>query len=73
MEPWRAVEVYFGGVEALNEPWRVCCPVVANSHHFDEEQKTYPDPDQYSGEKLDSDPDSHPIKSEKLIINRILF
>jgi hypothetical protein len=24
------------------EPWRVCRPVIANSHHFDEEQDTDP-------------------------------
>jgi hypothetical protein len=30
-------------VEALNEPLRVYSPFVANSHQFDEEQKTYPE------------------------------
>jgi hypothetical protein len=34
------------------EPWRVCRPVVADCHHFDEKQ----DPDPHSSEKLDPDP-----------------
>jgi hypothetical protein len=33
-------------------PWRVCRPLVADSHHFDEEQ----DPDPHIGEKSDLDP-----------------
>jgi hypothetical protein len=32
------------------EPWRVCRPVVADSHHFDE------DPGHHLSEKLDPDP-----------------
>jgi hypothetical protein len=32
MEPWRAVEVHNGGVEARKEPWRVCRPVVSQIH-----------------------------------------
>jgi hypothetical protein len=36
------------------ETWRVCRPVVADMHHFDEEQG--PDPDPYSSEKRDPDP-----------------
>jgi hypothetical protein len=35
------------------EPWRVCRTVVADSHHFDEEQD--PDPDPHLSEKLDPD------------------
>jgi hypothetical protein len=46
------------------EPWKVCIPVVANSHHLDEEQ----DPtDPRLSEK--SDPDSH--EREKWIRVRI--
>jgi hypothetical protein len=26
------------------EPWRTCRPVIADSHHFDEEQNTDPVP-----------------------------
>jgi hypothetical protein len=33
------------------EPWRVCRPVVADSHHFEEEL----DPDPQKSEKLDPD------------------
>jgi hypothetical protein len=32
------------------ESWRVCRPVGADSHHFDEED---PDPDPHSSENLD--------------------
>jgi hypothetical protein len=34
------------------EPWRVCRQVVADSHHFVEEQ----DPDPHQSEKSDQDP-----------------
>jgi hypothetical protein len=34
------------------EAWRACRPVVAGSHHLDEDQV----PDPYSSEKLDPDP-----------------
>ncbi len=34
------------------EPWRVCRPVVADSHHFDEEQ----DPNTHLKEKMNPDP-----------------
>ncbi len=34
------------------EPWRVCKQVVADSHHFDEEQ----DLDPHQSEKLNPDP-----------------
>jgi hypothetical protein len=47
MEPWRALDTRNGGMEALNGTWRVCGPVVADSHHFNE------DPDQHLSEKLD--------------------
>ncbi len=40
----------------LLEAWMVCRPVVADSHHFDEN----PDPDEC--EKLDPDPDPTPWK-----------
>jgi hypothetical protein len=43
MEAWRLT----------NEPWRACRPVVADLHHFDEEQD--PDPDSHLNEKLDPD------------------
>ncbi len=33
------------------EPWSVCRQVVADSHHFDEEQD--PDPDPHESEKSD--------------------
>jgi hypothetical protein len=36
------------------EPWRVCRPVVADSHHFYEEQD--PDPDPRQSEKSDTEP-----------------
>ncbi len=34
------------------EPWRVCRPVVADSHDFDEK----PDPDPHQSEMSDPDP-----------------
>jgi hypothetical protein len=37
------------------EPRRVYRPVVADSHHFDEEQDPYP----HESEKLNPDPDQH--------------
>jgi hypothetical protein len=43
MKLWRALDPHSGGVEAQMEPWRVSRPVVADLHHFDEEQD--PDPD----------------------------
>jgi hypothetical protein len=53
------------------DPWRVCRTVVADSHHFDEEeeQDPYPgplyseelDPDPHSREKLDPDPEPHQV------------
>jgi hypothetical protein len=44
-------------MEALRlkmELWRVCRPVVADSHDFDEEQD--PDPDPHKSDKTDPDP-----------------
>jgi hypothetical protein len=58
------VDAHNGGLEARKrERWsRVCSPVVADSHHFDEEQ----DPDLYGSDKSDPDPHSgeklHPIR-----------
>ncbi len=53
-----AVDAHNGGLEAQMEPWRVCIPVVADSHHFEED----PDPPvvadyHHFEEELDSDPD----------------
>ncbi len=45
MELWRAMDAHNGGVEAQMEPWRVCRPVVADSHHFYEDQDPDPGPD----------------------------
>jgi hypothetical protein len=44
MEPWRAVDANYGGVEAQNGALESLHyrPVVADLHHFDEEQD--PDP-----------------------------
>jgi hypothetical protein len=38
MEPLRAVDCQMKPGWLEMEPWRVCRPVVADSHHFDEEQ-----------------------------------
>jgi hypothetical protein len=64
MKPWTlTMEVERLKMESL----RVCRPVVADSHHFDEEQ----DPDPHLSEKLDpdlyeSDPDPQPwVKNTK--------
>jgi hypothetical protein len=43
-ELWRAVDANSGGVRLKLEPYRVCRPVVAHLHHFDEEQDPDPDP-----------------------------
>ncbi len=43
MKPW-------GAVDAKNGGWRVCRPVVADTHHLYEEQ------DPHRSEKLDPDP-----------------
>jgi hypothetical protein len=38
------VDAQNGGVEAQIEPWRVCRPVVINSHNLDDEQDPDLDP-----------------------------
>jgi hypothetical protein len=52
MELWRALDTHNGGLDAQMEAWRICRPVVADSHHFYEEQ----DPDPHQSEKLVADP-----------------
>ncbi len=42
MEPWRDVDAQNGGVGLKEKPRGVFRPVVADSHHLDEEQD--PDP-----------------------------
>ncbi len=59
MEPWRDVDAHNGGVEVQNGAVQ---SVVADSHHFDEEQD--PDPDPLPSEK--SDPDPHQSKRSDL-------
>jgi hypothetical protein len=49
MEPWRAVDTHNAGVE-----WRVCRPMVANLHQFEEVQDPGPDP--HRSEKSNLDP-----------------
>ncbi len=83
MEPWRALHTHNGGLEAQMEAWRVWRPVVADSHHFYEEQDPDPhqseklDPDPHWGEKLDPDPhwsDADPqpsIKHDCFTLQRI--
>ncbi len=48
------MEAHNGGVEAQMKPWRVSLPVVADSHHFDEEQD--PDADPHQSDKSDPEP-----------------
>ncbi len=38
------------------EPWRVCKPVVADLHQYDEVEEQDPDPEPHQSEKSDSDP-----------------
>ncbi len=52
MEPWRALYAPNRGMRLKMEPRRVCRPVVADLHHFDEEQ----DPDPHQSEKSGPDP-----------------
>jgi hypothetical protein len=63
------------------EPWRLCRPVVADSHHFDEEQDPNPlkreksDPDPHLSEKRDQDPhksdaDPQPWSNVKFILEK---
>ncbi len=50
------MDAHNGGLEDKTEHWRFCRPVVADSHHFDEEQ----DPDLSALKlKLDPNPDPH--------------
>jgi len=48
------------------EPWMGCRPVIAASHHFDEEQ----DPDPHSSVKLDPEPHSNESWMSTLIYNQ---
>jgi hypothetical protein len=101
MEPFRAVDTHYWGVEFQNramesrghlhlrswvlnwshwgpwtltieecilkgEPWRICRPMVPDSHHFEEKQNPDPDPkphhsgkDSHQSEKRDLDLDPH--------------
>ncbi len=52
MEPWRALYAHNRGMRLKMEPRRVCRTVVADLHHFDEEQ----DPDPHQSEKSGPDP-----------------
>ncbi len=52
MEPWRALYAHNRGMRLKMEPRRVCRPVVADLHHFDEEQ----DPVPHQSEKSCQDP-----------------
>jgi hypothetical protein len=47
------------------KPWRVYRPVVADSHHFDEEQ----DPDPHLSEKLAPDPHLSEKLDPELFLN----
>ncbi len=38
IEPWSALTLTNGAVDAQNVAWRVLRSMVADSHHFDEEQ-----------------------------------
>jgi hypothetical protein len=63
MEPWRSVDAYSGGGEALNAAVEYHRPMVGDSNHSDEEM--YPDPHQSDKSNPDSrqcvksDPDPH--------------
>jgi hypothetical protein len=48
----RGLEAQMEAWRLKMEPWRACRPVVADSHHLDEEQ----DPDPHCSEKLHPDP-----------------
>jgi hypothetical protein len=37
MEPWRTVDALMEEWRLKTETWRLCRPVVADSHHLDEE------------------------------------
>ncbi len=49
MEPWRAMDVHNGGVEAQNGTLEGLETRIADLHHSDEEHS----PDQHKSEKLD--------------------
>ena len=44
MKPWRTVDPHNVARILKKGPWRVCRPVVANSHHFNSKQDRDPDP-----------------------------
>jgi hypothetical protein len=69
LEPRGAIDVQNRDVEAQNnaEPWRVFRPMVAYSHHFDEEQ----DPDSHQSGKSDPDPIRMKVKRGIRIQTRI--
>ncbi len=64
MQPWRAMDTQMEVLMLKTEAQRVSRPVVADSHHLDEEQDQDPDshwnekldPDRHLSEKLDPDP-----------------
>ncbi len=58
MEHWRALDANNGSVKV--EPRRVCRPVIADLHHFDEAQD--PDPHPHHSDK--SDPDPHQRRAD---------
>jgi hypothetical protein len=47
------VDAQNGGLETKMWPWSVCRPLIADSHHFDEEQESGPH------KSANSDPDPH--------------
>ncbi len=62
-----------GAVEARNgstESWKICRPVVEDSHHLYEEldpdphQSEKSDPDPFLSEKSDQNPDPHQSESD---------
>jgi hypothetical protein len=57
MEPWRAMDVHNGGVEAQNgTKLEGLATTIADLHHIDEEHS----PDQHKSEKLDLDQYRYP-------------
>jgi hypothetical protein len=61
---WRAVETQVEAWRLQIEPWRVCIPLVADFHYFDEEQdphqskQSYP-PIRIRIKSVNRDPDLH--------------
>jgi hypothetical protein len=51
LEPWRAVDSQNGGVEVQKGLWRVYYIMMADWHHFDEEQDF--DTDTHQIEEMD--------------------